>query len=135
MSAGCQYFTSLNVTGWNWILNVPTNTKKTCPYDRFVVTQDMISSATDIDDYGTIYGFTPAEMAKISTHYPIKSNFFVTAKKMPFWVELVSVSSIFLVLLICTLILGILGCVIALAKWKKQTPKSNPEYQQVLLEQ
>lgn len=120
---------------WKFCLGT-TNTlvnSANCASDRIVVSDGVVFANGNIWDYSGDFNFTKSEMSAISSHYPIETNIFVSAKRWPFWVELATIVGMFGLLLTIVGILLLISCSLAM-KRLKPTLKSNPEYQQVLLQ-
>jgi hypothetical protein len=90
LNADCRYFdeddrsNKLRSNEYVWLIdnNADTNlAKKSCTYDRIIVTQDLINDYAGncgVLLFDEEYGLNPKEAKKVSDHYPVYCKFHTT---------------------------------------------------------
>jgi deoxyribonuclease-1-like protein len=90
LNADCSYFdednksNKLRSSNYVWLINNDADTnlsKKSCTYDRIIVTQDLMkdyAGKCGVLLFDEEYGLNPKEAKKVSDHYPVYCKFHTT---------------------------------------------------------
>lgn len=128
----CQFNpTVVNSTNWKFLLaNSTTLVNSNCGSDRFLANkkmQEYVVSSRVMLDYAIKYNYSRTQLLTISSHYPIEVNVLIGSRRSPFWIELVTLTSIFGGLFVCVVLLGVIGVILRLTS-QNRVPKHD-QYQ------
>lgn len=136
----CQFNPNVvNSTLWKFTLsNTSTLVSSNCGSDRFLVNnilQNYVVTSKVSVDYAMSYNYSVTDLTTISSHFPIEINILIPYKRGPFWIELVTLSSVFGGLLVCVGLLIIIGFSLRIQKSISQhQPNQYQELQKEIIE-